>query len=88
MNIVVTHETGTTGGWLVIKIKQYHIGIGMLADDIKTGVVGGWDEFVVGIHKLQILACSHLDTGITGHTQSLMLLAQINHVIGILLECW
>ena len=88
MDVMVTHKTGTTGGWLVGEIKQHHVGIGMLADDVETSIVARCNQLVVGIHKLQIFAGSHLDTCVAGHTQSLMLLSQINHFIGITLEGW
>ena len=64
------------------EVEDHHLWT-ILADDIKAVFVGSLCQHVVAIHKLQVFACRHLDACVTGTTQPLVLLTDIDDVVSV-----
>ena len=64
------------------EIEDDHFGIPGLCN-LQTVLVGILEQTVVGIDKLQVIACGHLDSGVTGLAEALVSLTDIGDVIAI-----
>jgi hypothetical protein len=62
------------------EVEYHHIG-GLLSNDIQTMPITACNQTVISIHKLYVFTPADIHSLVTGYTQSLIALPQVDNLV-------
>ena len=68
---------------VVGEVEHHHVGIFIVADDVKTVLIGCLDQEVVAVDNLDVFTLRHRQCRVSGHAHTTVLLSEVDDLVTV-----